>query len=572
MKKTVRILVPILLALAVIGTAVWYLFVYDQGFTRDMLLYGARRMESAGKHSVASWLYNCAYAQAGGSDEVILELAQQYRSSGNYTKAEYTLSNAIADGGSKDLYIALCETYVEQDKLLDAVNFLNNIADPDIKAELDAMRPAIPTVGTEPGIYNYYLTVEVFGEGGTLYATADGAYPSVSQEPYSAPLPLSDGENIIYALVVSDNGLVSPLGIFGYTIGGIIQEVNFTDPAMEAALREAIQAPEGSVVMTNELWEIKSFTVPAGAKDLSDLRFLPFLQELTIEKSIGKQLSVLSGFANLETLTVIGTPVYQEEVPVIGSLPSLTSLTLQSCSLSTISGLENATELVYLDLSGNTIRDITPLANCSKLQQAKLQHNVIADVTTLAGCTGLTVLDLSYNDLENITPLSGLKSLVELQAAQNRLTQLPSMSALTQLKTLDVSYNSLTSLEPLSACTVLSTLNVSNNHLQNIAPLASLGSLTELDFSYNEVQELPKFQSDSQLMTINGSYNQLSSLEALRGLPALNRVYMDYNKDLASVEPLVSCETLVLVNIYGTKVTKVTALTDQGIVVNYTPV
>ena len=28
-----------------------------------------------------------------------IELAEQYKSSGNFTKAEFTLSNAIADGG-----------------------------------------------------------------------------------------------------------------------------------------------------------------------------------------------------------------------------------------------------------------------------------------------------------------------------------------------------------------------------------------------------------------------------------------------------------------------------------------
>ena len=115
MKKGIRILIPILLSLVIIFCTIWYLFVYDRAFTRDMLLSFARYSETQGKHEIATYFYNAAYSQSGNSDSVAIELAQQYKSGGNYTKAEYTLSNAIADGGGVDVYIALCKTYVEQD-------------------------------------------------------------------------------------------------------------------------------------------------------------------------------------------------------------------------------------------------------------------------------------------------------------------------------------------------------------------------------------------------------------------------------------------------------------------------
>ena len=165
MKKTVKILVPILLALTVIASIIWYLFQYDPGFTQDMLLRRARLADERGNHGVAAWFYDLAYRQSDEDEAVAIELAEQFKSAGNYTKAEYTLSNAISDGGSARLYSALCKTYVEQDKLLDAVTMLDNIADPDIKAELDAQRPKAPEATPADGYYNEYIDVTITGQG-----------------------------------------------------------------------------------------------------------------------------------------------------------------------------------------------------------------------------------------------------------------------------------------------------------------------------------------------------------------------------------------------------------------------
>ena len=172
MKKTLRVIIPLVLVLAIVLCTGWYLLVYDQEFTRDMLLHTARRFDAAGHHKTAAWFYNCAYQQAGDGDAVAIELAEQYRSDGNYTKAEYTLSNAIADGGGVEVYIALCKTYVEQDKLLDAVNMLNNVKNETIKAQLDMLRPSAPTCSPDPIVsgsyYSQYITVKVAAEKGTL--------------------------------------------------------------------------------------------------------------------------------------------------------------------------------------------------------------------------------------------------------------------------------------------------------------------------------------------------------------------------------------------------------------------
>jgi len=149
MKKFFKIVIPILLVLAIIACIGWYLFIYDRDFTRDMLLNGARYFDERGNHTVSGWLYDQAYVQANNNDIVAIELADLHKADGNYTKAEYTLTRAISDGGSTELYLALCKTYMEQDKLLDIVKLLdsvladNSTVDPMVKQELSALRRRI---------------------------------------------------------------------------------------------------------------------------------------------------------------------------------------------------------------------------------------------------------------------------------------------------------------------------------------------------------------------------------------------------------------------------------------------
>ncbi len=575
MKRTMRIIIPILLALAIIACTGWYLFIYDRDFTRDVLLHTARYFESKGNHSVSTWFYNYTYKQAGDNTAVAIELAEQYKQSGNYTKAEYTLSKAIADGGGTELYIALCKTYVEQDKLLDAVNMLNSITNKDIKAQLDAMRPDIPTCSPDPitsgSFFTQYITATISAPEGTLYVTNNGEYPSVKKDLYQGGITLKDGENVIYAIAVADNGLVSPAAIFGFTVGGVVEEVKFADSAIESALRELLQVSADKILYTKDLWVIKDFTVPENATNLSDLRHMAFLEKLTINKSVPGQLTHISKLANLQELTITDTAIAAEELPIIGHLPALQKLTLTGCSLSTTVGLESAKNLINLNLSNNAIRNITPLTDLLKLQEVNLSHNALNDLTALSKLNAITALDVSHNNLTTLSPITAIGGLKSLIAANNTITDLTDFQKLTALTDLDLSNNTIGAITSLSACAELTKLNISNNALTDISVLSGLNKLADLNFSNNKVTKLPQWSVDCGLVNIDGSYNNLSTLEPLQGLKMLNNVFMDYNKEISSVKALAKCPVLIQVNVYGTKVTQVSTLTSQSIIVNYDP-
>lgn len=570
MKRTFKRILPILLAIVTICSIIWYLFIYDRGFTRDMMLQGARFFDSQGNHAVAAWMYDQAYRQSKGNADIAIELSDRFKDMGNYTKAENALTGAIADGGSAELYIALSKTYLEQDKLLDAVTMLDSITDPVVKEQLDAIRPAAPTVDTEPGFYNQYLPVTVNPGEGRLYLTTDGQYPSIQNTPHEGVVTLESGENTLYALTVGDNGLVSSLSIFGYTVGGVIEPVELKDPVIDTLVRTQLQVGPETTLYSNQLWEITELEIPEGVTSFEDLSRLSYLQSLTVHGSTADSLEGMQSLTQLTQLTMKGCKVSAVDLLIIASLPKLEKLTLTDCGLSSIENLSAIRTLTHLDLSGNSIRDLSPLSFMSKILELDLSHNALDNLNALSSLSGLEKLNVSYNSLSSVVPLASCTGLKELNISNNTIPALTGIASLTALTSLDASFNSVADVQELTACTELIQLDLSSNALKDISALSVLNKLQHFSFNRNEVVTLPGWSTGCALVTIDGSYNKIKNISGLAGFAQLNMVMMDYN-NISSVNALSSCHSLFKVSVYGNPVKDVSKLTEISIIVNYNP-
>lgn len=570
MKKFFRFLVSLLLLAAIVISIGWYLFVYDRDFTRDALLSQARYNDLYGNSRLSSWFYNLAYEHSGRDENVAIELANQYKSDGNYTKAEVTLSNAIKNKGTVELYSALCKTYVEQDKLMDAVALLENIADPAMKQALEKLRPSTPTASHEPGFYSQYIDVELTSSSGTLFYTTDGEYPSIKGSIYTDPLQLEAGETIIYAISVDDSGLVSNPVVVGYTVGGVIEPATFADDTMEAAIRQVLGVSESNIIYTNVMWDITEFTVPENAQSLADLSLMPYLKTLTIQNQDLGTLTDLSSLSKLETLNLSGSTFPAEELAVLAKLPSLKTLNLSGCGLSTIAALEGAPGLTVLDLSSNTLRNLDVLSPMTTLTEVNLKHNAVTELGALSALNNLETLDLSFNAVSDLTPLASCMKLKWLDAGNNNLSRANGVEKLPLLTYLSLDYNNLTDISILASCVELTNLSIANNQISDISKLSNLVKLDILDFSYNSVSHLPEWQEGCTLRTIDGSYNLLQSIDNLAELDQIAYVYMDYNK-ITNIDALANSYLLIQVNVYGNDIDTVAALTEHDIIVNYDP-
>ena len=570
MKKTVKFLVSLMLGLLIISSIAWYLFSYDRAFTRDTLLNQARYQDMNGNSRLSSFFYDAAYRFSGLDENVAIELANQYKQDGNYTKAEYTLTEAIRSAPTEELYTALSRAYVEQDKLLDAVKLLDSVSQPDIKAQLDAQRPSTPVSNPESGYYSEYIQVALDSKCKYIFYTLDESYPSIDGEVYQTPIELPAGETIVTAIAVGEDGLVSPVATFQYTITGVIEEVTLEDAAMNRAIRELIGVGEQDLILSNQLWNITEFTVPSDAASYDDLVYLPNLTHLTIDSKTLDDMQFLSSLQKLTNLNLSGCRLDTEKMAVVATLPALNELNLANCGLSTVDFLENSPSLKVLDVNNNTLRKLDVLSTIPTLETLNLEHNAVVSLEHVGTLANLKELNIGYNSVTSLVPLANCTKLVRLNADHNGLENLEGLHGMAQLAYLSVDYNTIYGVSVLTANTGLVDLSIASNKITDIASLSALSKLEILDFSGNQVEYLPQFAADSPLQTIDGSYNMLSSIDSLSSLQSLTHVYMDYNL-ITDINALENCFCLVQINVYGNAIPDVSLLRDRDIIVNYDP-
>lgn len=561
-----------LLVLALLFGAVWagWYYLLRDGSTWLTL---AQRLEAEERYDWALRCYRWAWSREPYNTALPMDLAECYEVSGNYTKCEATLWEAIERmPGEVELYQMLSRVYVAQNKLLDAAQLDEQIDHPTAKAAFQAARPEAPVLQPEGGEYETDCTVSLSYVTGTAYWTLNGAYPSLTEDAYTAPVHLVGQEATAMALVVGENGLVSPVVTAQYVVGFVDEPVTLVDPALDTLVRQTMGWVDNVQLTTGMLTQVESLTLTPEVAALDQLALLVNLRELDASAlGRGADWSVLAGMTQLETLRLPPMTLDTISMQTIGSLTSLRVLSMAGCGLTTLSQLANLTALEELDLTDGSIGDCSPLANMTNLRVLRLGGNAVTDVTALAGLTALEELDLHENPIADLSPLKELRRMRVLNIASTGTEGLDALVYMTDLEQLDASDNWITTVNMLSRMTLLTELNLSHNEITVVNALAELTELFRLDLSHNALVELPDFHDECKLVFVNLSHNQLTDVEGLRDLPQLNYVYLDYN-EITDLLPLTSCYTLVQVDAFENPTRVAQELIDMGVIVHYTPV
>ena len=551
MKHALKIILPIILILALIIGACCFFLIARRDLTESIFVYWGEHFYEAGRYSRAVAFYKAAMHFAPKDADLAIRLADAYKKSGNYTKAEYTLVSAITQiPDSVQLYVALSKTYVEQDKLLDAETMLGRITNDAVRTQIDALRPAAPVIEPESGNYSEYIDVTVTGASGTVYAVCNSDFPASEQDVYTGPISLEAGESKIVALSVAENGLVSDAVYAGYTVGNVVEEVKLADAGMDAYVRELLGKTAGSAIMSDELWAVEELDLPDTVASLEDLPYFTGLHSLSLHHGTGLDLSVLSQLPTLRTLDLSGCPLSTAAMNTIVTLSELTSLNLSGCAVAEIDALIGLQKLETLDLSNNTVSDLTALSALLALRELNLTNNPITSLSNLKNCTELETL----------------------YAGQCAITRIAGLADHTKLKTLVLSGNKITDISALAGCTAIETLDLSGNSISDISVVSGFKKLVDLNVSSNQITDLPQFDADTPLWHVDISHNQIESLAGLEGNLAVNFINADYNR-VKSVAKLESCIMLVRMNLWDNPVDadEVKQLQDIGILINYNP-
>ena len=241
-------------------------------------------------------------------------------------------------------------------------------------------------------------------------------------------------------------------------------------------------------------------------------------------------------------------------------LTKLTRLSSRVATLSDLTGLEHATQLITLSLGGRDITDLTPLAQLTELRELVLSGNEISDISPLAELTELRELSLSGNEISDISPLAELTELRELSLDFNRISDITPLAELTQLSELFLGANEIVDIGPVAKLTQLRWLFLLVNQIRDITPLAQLTQLTLLQLEHNQVRDITPLAQTESLTEVHLDHNQIRDVTPLAQLTYLEKLSLRDNQ-IRDVTPLAKLsESLMELNLRDNRIRDVSPL------------
>ncbi len=248
---------------------------------------------------------------------------------------------------------------------------------------------------------------------------------------------------------------------------------------------------------------VKDFSPLAGLTELTkidvssegmtgDLKWMSGLTKLSSVNIGAKNLTSFEGIPSLPALKAASfhhaTPA--DLTPLVASLPNLTSLHLNYCTLNDLAPLAKLANLDYLSLYGATVADFSPLAQSPKLK--RLTYYAVKS--------------------ENFASLGALKQVSELDGGLTKLADISWVAELPNLKTFDVFAEHVTDYSPLTKT------NVENFTIWNMrTPAGDLGVIGQMPM-------LKKLN----LWSVEGATNSIG-LASLANLESFT-ITTDFNK------------------------------------------
>jgi hypothetical protein len=162
----------------------------------------------------------------------------------------------------------------------------------------------------------------------------------------------------------------------------------------------------------------------------------------------------------------------------VQELLGLTNLDASSRDISSVAGLEAASNLTSLFLEKNQLTNFLLLSNLIHLVQLDLSENHLTNLDLSAGLNRLSTLRLSGNEFTSFTLPPGLTNLNQLSLTDNQLTNLTLPGDLGHLTELDLAANPLTSLVLSEALAATTNLTATLDSLRSQGVVVSTYPLT----------------------------------------------------------------------------------------------
>ena len=246
--------------------------------------------------------------------------------------------------------------------------------------------------------------------------------------------------------------------------------------------------------------------------DIIPLANLTSLKHLELQNNRITDISPLQSLTNLDYLDTQNNPIFDANSPVVeipdpnlraairktlklsdgvpvnrAFMRQLTSLDAENSQITYLTGLEFATNLIWLHIPNNPISDLTPIAGLTRLETLNMWWTPISNIRPLANLTELRRLVAGGCDIVDINPLANLTQLTWLNLAGNKITDIKPLANLSQLQRLYLEANDIADIDALATLTQLEYLELRENRIVDVSSLAGLSNLRHLEIHRNQI-------------------------------------------------------------------------------------
>ena len=227
---------------------------------------------------------------------------------------------------------------------------------------------------------------------------------------------------------------------------------------------------------------------------------------------------------------------------------NLLELNLDGDKVSDLSPLAKLTKLRELQLNSNKAKDLSPISNLTNLELLHVPNNGIKDISALAKLINLKYLYLYSNEISDISALANLRKLELIWLSGNYVKDISSLANLTKLKELSLYSNDISNILSLANLKQLERLQLFNNNIFDIQPLGGLTNLDRLLLDQNKIVDISALANLKQLTLLELDRNKISNIFPLADLRSLKELYLHENLivDISVLDKLQSLEKLSL--------------------------